>query len=173
MRGNEKVQGQHLARSAYLYVRQAVFGQTFQNTDSTQRQYALKQSAVALGWSPDDIVVIDSDIGKSGASARGRKGFRRLIKEVSLGRAGIVMAFDLSRFARNLTELNWLLTICAMTKTLILTDDGIYDPADFKDMLLLGLKETMSQGCVRARRVTRHSQRRLARGRPCAAGDGR
>jgi len=173
MRGNEKVQSQHLVRSAYLYVRQAVLCQNFQDTDSIQSQYALKQNAVTLGWAADDIVVIDSDIGKSGASTHGRKGFRKLIEEVSLGRAGIVMAFDLSRFARNFAELYWLLETCAVTDTLILDDDGIYDPADSKDRLILGLKEVMSKGCVRVSRAPRRFQGRLTTGRTCAARDGR
>jgi DNA invertase Pin-like site-specific DNA recombinase len=141
MRVNQNPQSHHLARNAYLYVRQA----TIENTNSIQRQYALKERAVALGWPADEIVVIDNDIGKPGASASGRKGFQKLVREVSLGRAGIVMALDGSRFARNLTDWYMLLETCAVTDTLILTDDTIYDPTEPNDMLLLGLEVAMCE----------------------------
>ena len=157
MRSTQKVQSGHLRRSAYLYVRHATSRQA-SNTESTQRQYALKQRAVALGWSADKIVVIDSDFGKSAASASDRKGFQRLLTEVSLGRVGIVMALDVSRLTRNWTDWHRLSEICALTQTLILLEDGIYDLADFNDSLLLGLKETMSRGCGPRRRRRRPSK---------------
>jgi DNA invertase Pin-like site-specific DNA recombinase len=92
----------------------------FDNSESTKRQYALRQRAVALGWSEDRIIVIDSDLGQSGASAADREGFQRLVTEVSLGRAGIVLGLEVSRLARNSTDWHRLLEICALTDTLIL-----------------------------------------------------
>ena len=140
-----KVQARHLKRNAYLYVRQSTLRQVFENTESTKRQYGLRERAVALGWRIDQVVVIDSDLGQSGASAVDRAGFQRLVSEVGLGRAGIVMGLEVSRLARNSTDWHRLLEICALADTLILDEDGIYDPAHFNDRLLLGLKGTMSE----------------------------
>src|SRR5881628_3876850 len=119
--------------------------QVVENTESTQRQYALRQRAIALGWPGDQVIVIDSDLGQSGASAVDREGFQRLVAEVGMGRAGIVLGLEVSRLARNSTDWHRLLEICALTDTLILDEDGIYDPAHFNDRLLLGLKGTMSE----------------------------
>jgi len=140
-----KVQARHLKRNAYLYVRQSTLRQVFENTESTQRQYDLRQRALALGWRADQIVVIDSDLGQSGASAVDRAGFQRLVTEVGIGKAGIVMGLEVSRLARNSTDWHRLLEICALADSLILDEDGIYDPAHFNDRLLLGLKGTMSE----------------------------
>ena len=142
---HQKVTPQHLRRHAYLYVRQSTLRQVFENTESTARQYALRQRAVALGWSPDQVIVIDRDQGQSGASVAGRDGFQRLVADVGLGRAGLVMGLEVSRLARNSTDWHRLLEICALTDTLILDEDGLYDPAHFNDRLLLGLKGTMSE----------------------------
>lgn len=142
---NEKVQAGHRKRIAYLYVRQSTLRQVFENTESTQRQYDLRGRAMALGWSPEQIVVIDTDLGQSGASAADREGFQRLVAEVGLGHAGIVMGLEVSRLARNNADWHRLLEICALTDTLILDEDGIYDPAQFNDRLLLGLKGAMSE----------------------------
>jgi DNA invertase Pin-like site-specific DNA recombinase len=98
-----------------------------------------------LGWRIEQVVVIDSDLGCSGASAVDREGFQRLVTEVGLGRAGIVMGLEVSRLARNSTDWHRLLEICALADCLILDEDGIYDPAHFNDRLLLGLKGTMSE----------------------------
>jgi DNA invertase Pin-like site-specific DNA recombinase len=141
----QKVNAGHLRRNAYLYVRQSTIRQVFENTESTKRQYALRQRAIALGWPVEQVVVIDSDLGQSGASAIDREGFQRLVAEVSLGKAGIVLGLEVSRLARNSTDWHRLLEICALTDTLILDEDGIYDPAHFNDRLLLGLKGTMSE----------------------------
>jgi len=140
-----KVTAEHLNRKAYLYVRQSTPRQVLENIESTQRQYALRQRAVALGWPEARVVVIDADQGISGASAVDRAGFQRLVAEVSLGQAGIVMGLEVSRLARNSTDWHRLLEMCAFTRTLILDEDGIYDPTDFNDRLLLGLKGTMSE----------------------------
>ncbi len=141
---HQKVKASHLKRTAYLYVRQSSLRQVFENTESTQRQYGLREQAVALGWPLDRIIVIDSDLGLSGASSD-REGFRRLVTEVGLAHVGIVLGLEVSRLARNSTDWHRLLEICALTDTLILDEDGIYDPSHFNDRLLLGLKGTMSE----------------------------
>src|SRR5438876_8263940 len=142
---HQKITATHLKRQAFLYVRQSTLRQVVENTESTQRQYALRQRAIALGWPADRIVVIDCDLGKSGAAAADRQGFQQLVSEVSLGHAGIVLGLEVSRLARNCTDWHRLLELCAFTNTLILDDDGTYSPVDFNDRLLLGLKGTMSE----------------------------
>jgi DNA invertase Pin-like site-specific DNA recombinase len=151
-----KVTGAHLARTAYLYVRQSTLRQVLTNTESTARQYALRQKAIAFGWPAEQIVTIDTDQGQSGASAADREGFQRLVADVSMGRAGIVLGLEVSRLARNNADWHRLLEICAMSATLICDEDGLYDPADFNDRLLLGLKGTMSEAelhFIRARLI--------------------
>jgi len=140
-----KVQSHHLERAAYLYVRQSSMRQVLENIESTKRQYALRGRATALGWREEQIIVVDNDQGESGASAAWREGFQRLVSEVGLGRAGIVMGLEVSRLARNNADWHRLLEICALTETLILDEDGVYDPSSFNDRLLLGLKGTMSE----------------------------
>lgn len=145
MEAPHKISASHLRRNAYLYVRQSTVRQVLENTESTQRQYALRQRAVALGWPIERVIVIDTDLGQSGASAADREGFQKLVAEVGLGRAGIVLGLEVSRLARNSTDWHRLLEICALSDTLILDEDGVYDPAHFNDRLLLGLKGTMSE----------------------------
>jgi DNA invertase Pin-like site-specific DNA recombinase len=140
-----KVTAEHLARTAYLYVRQSTLRQVQTNTESAQRQYALRQRAIGLGWPVEQVVVIDSDQGQSGASAADREGFQRLVADVGLGKAGIVLGLEVSRLARNNADWHRLLEISALAGTLICDEDGLYDPADFNDRLLLGLKGTMSE----------------------------
>lgn len=141
----QKVTASHLKRDAYLYIRQSTVRQVFENQESTKRQYALRQKAVALGWDTERVVVIDNDLGQSGAQTVDRHGFQRLVGDVGMCRAGIVMGLEVSRLARNSSDWHRLLEICALTDTLILDEDGIYDPAHFNDRLLLGLKGTMSE----------------------------
>ena len=141
----EKVTADHLRRDAYLYVRQSTLRQVMENTTSTQRQYGLRQRATALGWPAGQIVVIDDDLGRSGATAEGRDGFQRLVADVGMGKAGIVIGLEVSRLARNNADWHRLLEICALTQTLILDEDGLYDPCTFNDRLLLGLKGQMSE----------------------------
>ena len=141
----QKITAAHLQRNAYLYVRQSTPRQVLENSESTARQYALRQRAAVLGWPPEQIVVIDSDLGQSGSSAADRAGFQKLVAEVSLGRAGLVLGLEVSRLARNSTDWHRLLELCAYSDTLILDEDGIYNPAQFNDRLLLGLKGTMSE----------------------------
>lgn len=135
----------HLQRVACLYIRQSTFQQVLENRESTVRQYALRQQALALGWSAERIVIIDQDLGHSGTSATDRAGFQQLVAEVGLGHVGLVMGLEVSRLARSSSDWHRLLEICALTSTLILDEDGLYDPAIFNDRLLLGLKGTMSE----------------------------
>jgi DNA invertase Pin-like site-specific DNA recombinase len=116
-----------------------------ENIESTQRQYALSDRAVALGWPRERIRVLDNDLGKSGAHAQGRDGFQKLVGEVALGKAGLVMGLEVSRLARNSADWHRLIELCSLAGTLILDEDGLYDPANFNDRLLLGLKGTMSE----------------------------
>ena len=148
------VQATHLTRKAYLYVRQSSPRQVAENTESTRRQYALKERAEALGWSADQIVVIDCDQGISGTSAAHRQGFQRMVAEVSMGRAGIVIGLEVSRLARNCSDWHRLVELCAVTGTLILDQDGLYDPTTFNHQMLLGIKGFLSAvevGILRAR----------------------
>lgn len=141
----QKITARHLSRQAMLYVRQSTLHQVLENTESTARQYGLRERAIALGWPTERIVVIDQDLGQSGASAVDRAGFQRLVAEVGLGHVGLVMGLEVSRLARSSLDWHHLLEICTMTGTLILDEDGLYDPATFNDRLLLGLKGTMSE----------------------------
>lgn len=140
-----KVTSAHLERDAYLYIRQSTARQVIENTESTLRQYALRERAVTYGWPLERIHVIDNDLGKSGASAQHRDGFQSLVSEVALGKAGIVMGLEVSRLARNSADWHRLIELCAMAGTLILDQDGTYDPTCFNDRLVLGLKGTMSE----------------------------
>ena len=142
---HHKVRAEHLKRDAYLYVRQSSMRQVLENTESTKRQYQLRERALALGWISEQIRVIDCDQGLSGASDTRRDGFQQLVAEVSLGNAGLVMGLEVSRLARNNADWHRLLQLCAFTDTLILDQDGLYDPAAFNDRLLLGLKGAMSE----------------------------
>ena len=140
-----KVSADHLRRDAYLYVRQSTLYQVTNNTESARRQYDLRGRAVALGWPAERVVVIDVDQGQSGASAADRAGFQRLVADVSLGKAGIVLGLECSRLARNNADWHRLLQLCAFNGTLICDEDGLYDPCTINDRLLLGLKGTMSE----------------------------
>ncbi len=142
---DQKVRASHLKRQAYCYVRQSTLKQVFENTESTKRQYALRERAMALGWPVVQIVTIDSDLGETAASLADRDGFQKLMTEVSLGRVGLVMGLEVSRLARNNADWARLLEICAITDTLILDEDGIYDPTNFNDRLLLNMKGTFSE----------------------------
>src|SRR6266540_1066203 len=141
---HNKIAATHLQRQAYLYVRQSTLRQVLENTESTKRQYALRERAVALGWPLDRIVVIDSDLGQSGADSD-REGFQKLVAAVGLGEVGVVLGLEVSRLARSSSDWHRLLEICALTDTLILDEDGLYNPGHFNDRVLLGLKGTMSE----------------------------
>lgn len=145
MTETSKVTQNHLNRAAFVYVRQSTTTQVEYNRESTERQYALLDKACALGWQPEQVTIIDEDLGLSGASVTARTGFARMTAEVALARVGIILGLEVSRLARN--NANWyqLLDLCAMTDTLIGDADGLYHPAQFNDRLVLGLKGTMSE----------------------------
>jgi DNA invertase Pin-like site-specific DNA recombinase len=140
-----KVESQHLARKAFVYVRQSTMAQVEHNVESRERQYELAERAVALGWPAGEVVVVDEDQGRSGKSADGRSGFQGLVAEVGLGRVGIVVGIEVSRLARGNADWYQLLDLCALTDTLIADSDGIYHPGLHNDRLVLGLKGTMSE----------------------------
>jgi DNA invertase Pin-like site-specific DNA recombinase len=142
---NGKVSADHLRRDAYLYVRQSSLHQVINNTESSRRQYDLRGRAIALGWPLERVIVIDIDQGLSGATAAHREGFQRLVADVSLGKAGIVLGLECSRLARNNADWHRLLELCALSNTLICDEDGLYDPGQVNDRLLLGLKGAMSE----------------------------
>ncbi len=147
MGGVEKISAEHLARFACTYVRQSTLAQVQTNTESRERQYELKERAVALGWPAERVRVIDCDLGVSAGSAAitDREGFRELAGEVALGNVGLILGVEVSRLARDNSAWYQLLDVCALTGTLIADSDGIYDPADYSDRLLLGLKGTISE----------------------------
>jgi DNA invertase Pin-like site-specific DNA recombinase len=131
-----KLRNEHLTRPALVYVRQSTLIQVRDNTASTTRQYQLAQRAQALGWPAPLVVVIDQDQGRSGASSAGRDGFEYLIAEVGLGRAGAVLCLEASRLARSSSDWYRLMEICALTDTLVIDEDGVYDPGQYNDRLL-------------------------------------
>jgi len=142
---HRKIQRIHLQRQAVVYVRQSTLRQVHHHQESGRLQYALKDWAVAFGWAPHQVVVIDEDQGQSGASTVGRPGFQRLVAEVGLKHVGIVLGIEMSRLARSNSDWYQLLDLCALSHTLIADGDGVYDPCEYNDRLLLGLKGTMSE----------------------------
>jgi DNA invertase Pin-like site-specific DNA recombinase len=149
-----KIKPSHTQRAAFVYVRQSTPGQVEHNRESTARQYALADRAGQLGWSKEQVVIVDEDLGLSGSSTDKRSGFARLTSEVALTHVGIVLGLEVSRLARNNADWYRLLELCGITDTLIGDNDGVYHPALFNDRLLLGLKGTMSEAelhIIRAR----------------------
>jgi len=142
---SEKVAARHQDRVAVVYVRQSTMQQVLDHQESTRLQYGLARRAEALGWVPERVLVIDDDLGKSGTSTAARLGFQRLVSEVSLDHVGIILGIEMSRLARSNTDWHQLLELCALFHTLIADLDGVYDPAQYNDRLLLGLKGTMSE----------------------------
>jgi DNA invertase Pin-like site-specific DNA recombinase len=141
---HRKVRAEHLHRDAFLYVRQSTPRQILENAESTKRQYALRDRAVALGWPIERVHTIDHDQGRSGAQAENRDGFQKLVSEVAQDHAGILLGLEVSRLARNNADWQRLLELCALSGCLVGDEDGVYDPAHFNDRLLLGLKGTIS-----------------------------
>jgi DNA invertase Pin-like site-specific DNA recombinase len=141
----QKIRPEHLERQAFIYVRQSTLMQVRTNTASTARQYDLVQRALDLGWTRENVIVIDQDQGRSGASAVGRDGFQSLVAEVGLGHAGAVLCLEASRLARSNSDWYRLLEICALADTLVVDEEGVYDPSQYNDRLLLGFKGTMSE----------------------------
>ena len=143
--GTTKIHPRHLDRLAMVYVRQSSHQQVLEHRESAALQYDLHRRAVSLGWSTDRVVVIDDDQGCSGQTAEGRIGFQRLLAEVSLDHVGIILGIEMSRLARSCKDWHQLLELCAIFRTLLADQDGLYDPGDYNDRLLLGLKGTMSE----------------------------
>ena len=156
----QKIRPEHLDRAAVVYVRQSSRQQVLEHTESTRLQYALAERAVALGWARSQVTVIDDDLGVSAATADSRKGFARLVAEVTMGRVGIVLGIEMSRLARTGRDWHQLLELCCLSGVLLADPNGVYDPGYYNDRLLLGLKGTMSEhelyldplvaGCCRA-----------------------
>jgi DNA invertase Pin-like site-specific DNA recombinase len=140
-----KIAPRHLDRQAIVYVRQSTAQQLTRHQESTRLQYGLVDRALALGWTRDRVEVIDDDLGCSGASVEGRLGFQRLVAEVGLDHVGIILGIEMSRLARSCRDWHQLLEVCALFDTLIADPDGTYDPGNYNDRLLLGLKGTMSE----------------------------
>ena len=140
-----KLRAWHLDRSAFVYVRQSTPQQVIDHQESTARQYALADRAVALGWAADRITTIDDDLGKSGQSIEGRPGFQRLLAEVALDHVGLILGLEMSRLARSNRDWHQLLELCARFRVLLADAEAIYDPADHNDRLLLGLHGMMSE----------------------------
>ena len=142
---NPKITEHHRSKPAYVYVRQSTLAQVRHHQESTERQYALREKAQELGWSEPAIRILDRDLGMSGAQTTGRDDFKTLVAEVSMGQVGAVFALEVSRLARSNLDWHRLLQLCALTETLVIDEDGCYDPADFNDGLLLGLNRPGSQ----------------------------
>jgi DNA invertase Pin-like site-specific DNA recombinase len=142
---SDKIRDDHWQRLAIVYVRQSTQQQVLEHRESTARQYALADRAVALGWPRAAVEVIDEDQGHSGSSAEGRSGFQRLLTEVSSDRVGLILGLEMSRLARSCKDWHALLELCAIYRTLLADADGLYDPSHYNDRLLLGLKGTMSE----------------------------
>ena len=140
-----KVQSRQLERLAVIYVRQSTAQQVLEHRESTALQYALRRRAVEWGWPPERVLVIDRDLGRSGATAEGRLGFQQLLAEVGLDHVGLVLGIEMSRLARSCKDWHQLLELCALFGTLLADTDGLYDPRDYNDRLLLGLKGTLSE----------------------------
>ena len=146
-----KVQPWHRDRLAAVYVRQSTAGQVKDHQESTRLQYALVERAVVLGWPASRVLVIDEDLGHSASGVDVRPGFQRLVSEVGLDHVGIVLGIEMSRLARTGREWHQLLELCALSGALLADPDGVYDPVDHNDRLLLGLKGTISEALCRDR----------------------
>jgi hypothetical protein len=179
-----KVGDRHLERLAVVYVRQSTRRQVLDHGESTRLQYGLVERAVGLGWPVSRVLVIDEDQGKSGASAAGRVGFQRLVTEITMGHVGLVLGIEMSRLARSGKDWYQLLELCALAGALLADADGVYDPVEFNDRLLLGsggddergrAAPAPSSGCWPASRPRRGggSWRSRCRSAMCAAPRGR
>ena len=140
-----KIQSRHLERLAAVYIRQSTAQQVLNHRESTALQYALRSRAVQWGWSEQRVLIIDQDLGLSGASAQGRAGFQKLLAEIGLDHVGLVLGIEMSRLARSCKDWHQLLELCALFGTLLADQDGLYDPRQYNDRLLLGLKGTLSE----------------------------
>ena len=151
---NPKIADHHLARQACIYIRQSTMGQVRFNQESTERQYNLADQARSLGWTPEQIRILDRDLGHSGEQATNRDDFKTLVSDVAMGQVGAIFSLEASRLARSNKDWHRLLELCAVTRTLVFDGDGCYNPADFNDSLVLGMKGTFAQAelhIIRAR----------------------
>jgi DNA invertase Pin-like site-specific DNA recombinase len=148
-----KLRPHHLQRHADVYLRQSTPGQVDVHRESTERQYALADRAAELGWDRSQILILDQDLGKSGTTAQGRDDFHRLMAAVGLGEVGAVFALEASRLSRSQADWHKLLAICALTDTLVVDHDGLYDPNECNDRVLLGFKGTWSHTELHALRL--------------------
>ena len=149
-----KIADRHLSRQACIYIRQSTLAQVRFNQESTDRQYNLMNKARSLGWSQEQIRVLDRDLGQSGAAASNRADFKTLVGDVAMGQVGVIFSLEASRLARSNQDWHRLLELCAITGTLVIDEDGCYDPAEFNDGLVLGMKGTFAQAelhIIRAR----------------------
>lgn len=144
METSGKIRAEHLGRRAVVYIRQSTLMQVHEHRQSTERQYKLGTLAEQMGWHSSQVEIIDEDLAHSGESAASRSGFQRLAAEVSLGKVGAIFSLEVSRLARSSADWHRLLDLCGLSDTLIVDDDGAYDPNDFNDRLVLGMKGTMS-----------------------------
>jgi DNA invertase Pin-like site-specific DNA recombinase len=162
----DRVTTSHRAKLAYIYVRQSTAGQVRQHQESTELQYRLVDRAILFGWPKERVEVIDDDLGKSGASSDGRYGFQRLIGEIGLGKAGLVLSLDASRLARNNRDWHQLLELCSLFGVLIADGERLYDPCTYHDRLLLGLSGIMSEAELHQIKVRLHQgeRQKAARG---------
>src|SRR5205807_1794767 len=154
-----KVRDHHLDRKAIVYIRQSSPQQVVEHKESTARQYALADVAVALGWPRDRVEIVDTDQGRSGQTAEGRLGFQYILAELSLDHVGIVLGLEASRLARSDPDWAPLVRSCGLFGALLGDYDGLYDPTDFNDRLLLGLKGIMSEAELHFLRVRMHEGR--------------
>src|SRR6266571_5209451 len=149
-----KIADRHLSRQACIYIRQSTMGQVRFNQESTERQYNLASKAQSLGWNPEQIRILDRDLGQSGARIANREDFKTLVSDVAMGQVGAIFSLEASRLARSNQDWHRLLELCAITNTLVIDEDGCYDPAEFNDGLVLGMKGTFAQAelhIIRAR----------------------
>jgi DNA invertase Pin-like site-specific DNA recombinase len=156
-----KVRDDHLTRKAIVYVRQSDPQQVLDHKESTARQYALADLAVALGWPRDRVEVVDQDQGHSGRFVEGRLGFQYILAELGLDHVGIILGLEVSRLARSDPDWAPLVRLCGVFRTLLCDHDGLYDPGDFNDRLLLGIKGIMSEAEVHFLRGRMHEGRRV------------
>src|SRR3990172_6576608 len=151
---SELITPQHLANKAIIYIRQSTPNQALNNQESLELQYALQQKAIDLGWSSNNIEVIDKDLGLTGASVNHREGFKDILTQVALSQVGIILSYDVTRLSRNCSDWYPLLDLCGYRHCVIADRDGIYDPGSVNGRLLLGLKGQLAEvelSTIRAR----------------------
>src|SRR5260370_3515090 len=142
---NPKIADHHLIRNACIYIRQSTMAQVRFNQESTERQYNLANQATSLGWPPDQIRILDGDLGHSGEQTNNRDDFKTLVSDVAMGQVGAIFSLESSRLARSNKDWHRLLELCAITKTLVFDGDGCYYSADLNDSLILSIKDTFAQ----------------------------